>query len=41
MCGMLLPILGCGVSNKSISSEEITNSEVEPSVDHRKELKPI
>ena len=38
MCGMLLPILGCGVSNKSISSEEITNSEVEPSVDHRKEI---
>lgn len=38
MCGMLLPILGCGVSNKSISSEEITSSEIEPSVDHRKEI---
>ena len=38
MCGMLLPILGCGVSNKSILSEEITSSEVEPSVDHRKEI---
>ena len=38
MCGMLLPILGCGVSNKLISSEEITSSEIEPSVDHRKEI---
>ena len=38
MCGMLLPILGCGVSNKTKSSEDITSSEIEPSVDHRKEI---